>query len=142
MKKIMITIFVFGFILLGLTGCGTENEEVVGGNETTKEPSKVTYNFENLKDDLTALDSSIEINQKSASMVGATEGYGYIMTNCTFEVYKYDEKSEQYKKAEKEQKITMPSFEMTFDAVVKNGYAYTMVEGSCDEATALVEKLN
>lgn len=135
MKKTIFAILVCGVMVLGLTGCGK-------GTTSSNESEQVAYTFDNLKQDLTTLDSSVEVNEKSASLVGATEGYGYSLSNCTIEVYKYDKKSEQYKKAEKEQKISMPSFEMTFDAVVNDGYAYTIIDGDCEEVLKFVDKLN
>lgn len=137
-KKAILFVSAIALTLI-LTGCGsnvTVKKDVSSGGE------KVSYTFDNLKEDLTALDSNIEINDKSAGLVGATEGYGYMMEGCTIEVYKYDKTSDQYKKAEKEQKISMPAFETTYNAVVKNGYAYMVIDGSCDNVIEFVSKLN
>lgn len=137
-KKLLLFVSAVAITLL-LTGCGSSTE-----SEPTKQSggTKANYTFENLKEDLTALDSNIEIYEKSAGLVGATEGYSYIMGDCSIEVYKYDKTSDQYKKAEKEQKISMPSFEMTYSATVKNGYAYMITDGSCDSAIEYISKLN
>lgn len=140
MKKSIIGFVLILTLAFTLTGCGTENSK---NNQEEKNDGgliKESYNFENLKSDLLALDSSTEINEKSASMVGAEEGYGYIIGECTMEVYKYDKNSEQYKKAVKDQKISIPSFDMTFNATVKDGYAYTQ-DGTCDNVIPYVEKL-
>lgn len=137
MKKGIISLVMLFAITLILTGCGSNTDSTGGNKETNKESS---YTFENLKSDLLALDSTTEVNEKSASLIGAEEGYGYIVGNCTVEVYKYDKKSEQYKIAEKNQQISMPSFDMAFKAIVKNGYAYT-IEGSCDNVIPVIEKI-
>ena len=137
-KKAILFVSAIALTLI-LTGCGSN-----GGVETVEQSggNKASYTFDNLKEDLTALDSNIEINDKSAELVGATEGYGYMMDGCTIEVYKYDKTSDQYKTAEKEQKISMPSFGMSYNATVKNGYAYMVLDGSCDSAIEFVSKLN
>ena len=137
-KKLLLFVSVTAITLI-LTGCGSNTS-----SEPTKQSggTKASYTFENLKEDLTALDSNIEIYEKSAGLVGATEGYGYIMGDCSIEVYKYDKTSDQYKTAEKEQKISMPSFGMTYSATVKNGYAYMITDGSCDSVVNYVTRLN
>lgn len=140
MKKSIIGFILILTFALTLTGCGTNNEKTNQEEKTNGGTTKTSYNFEDLKSDLLTLDSSTEVNEKSASMIGAEEGYGYIIGECTMEVYKYDKNSDQYKKAVKEQKISMPSLDMTFSATVKNGYAYTQ-EGSCDNVIPYVEKL-
>ena len=124
MKKSIIGFILILTFAITLTGCGTNNEKTNQEEKTNGGTTKTSYNFEDLKSDLLTLDSSTEVNEKSASMIGAEEGYGYIIGECTMEVYKYDKNSDQYKKAVKEQKISMPSFDMTFNATVKNGYAY------------------
>ena len=134
MKKKVLGLLLILIVPLCLTGCGSED------NKT--ESNKQDYTFENLKTDLTALDSNIEINQKSAEMLGAEEGYGYIMSDCTIEVYKFDKSSSAYKTDEKDQKLSMPSLDMSFDATVKNGYAYMITDGTCDQTIKYVEKLN
>ena len=139
MKKSIISLMMIFAISLILTGCGSNSKET--NNDTTNENNdKVAYTFEDLKTDLITLDSSTEVNQKSASMIGAEEGYGYIVGDCTVEVYKYNKSSDEYKKAEKDQKISMPSLDMTFKATVKNGYAYTQ-EGTCDNVIPYIEKI-
>lgn len=139
---ILIVTIVFAFLL---TGCGSKDvnnsTEENKDNMSTEQTTKSSYTFENLKSDLTGLDSGIQVNQKSATMVGAEEGYGYIMSSCSLEVYRFDKSSEQYKTAEKEQKLSMPSMNMSFNATVKNGYAYLVTDGTCDEALKYVEKL-
>ena len=139
MKKSIISLIMIFAIFLILTGCGLNSKET--NNDTSNENNdKTAYTFEDLKTDLIALDSSTEVNQKSASMIGAEEGYGYTVGDCTVEVYKYNKSSDEYKKAEKDQKISMPSLDMTFKATVKNGYAYTQ-EGTCDSVIPYIEKI-
>ena len=139
MKKSIFYLVIILVISLILTGCGSNNEELES-NEVKESDNQVSYTFEDLKTDLMALDSSTEINDKSASLIGAEEGYGYIIGECNIEVYKYDKNSEQYKTAEQNQQISMPSFGMTFKATVKNGYAYIQ-EGKCDSVIPYVEKI-
>ncbi len=139
MKKCIIYLMIIFVISLVLTGCGSNNEELDSDN-VNENDNQVSYTFEDLKTDLMALDSSTEVNQKSASLIGAEEGYGYIIGECSIEVYKYDKSSEQYKTAELNQQISMPSFDMTFDATVKNGYAYIQ-DGTCDNVIPYVEKI-
>ncbi len=55
-------------------------------------------------------------NSKIASLIGATEGYGYTIGNDIIEVYKFDEKSDtdltknNIKSAKEKGIITMPEF--------------------------------
>lgn len=146
MKKSLIGLVLAITMFLTLTGCGQNNsntnkETNSNNTETNNEESTTSYTFDDLKADLMILDSSVEINDKSASLVGAEEGYGYTVDDCTLEVYKYNKNSDEYRKAEKNKQISMPSFDMTFDATVKNGYAYMVVDGTCDNVISYVEKL-
>jgi len=141
MLKKYIALFVVILFTISLTGCGSEKTEDNNSNDSSKEKTNSSYTFDNLKTDLTKLDSNIKITKKAADMIGAEEGYGYIMSNCSIEVYRFNKSSEEYTKAEKEQKINMPSMGMSFDATVKNGYAYSITEGNCDEALKYVEKI-
>lgn len=139
-KKISILMVMFVFCFL-LTGCGSKTKIKISENNSINKTVKTNYTFENLKSDLSKLDSSIQVIQKAANYVGAEEGYGYVMSNCSIEVYRFNKSSEEYKKAEAEQKLSMPSVNMSFDATVKNGYGYLITEGTCDEALKYVDKL-
>lgn len=146
MKKTFLALLILLMVPLLLTGCGskeeTSNNNSSNGATQKEETKKSTYTLENLKTDFQALDSSVEITKKSAEMVGATEGYGFIGSSCTIEVYKFDTSTEQYKKALKDQKLSMPSMEMEFAATVKDGYAYTEPDGDCSQVISLINKLN
>ena len=54
--------------------------------------------------------------QKSATLIGAEEGYGYIIDDVSIEIYRFDENSSDdltksnIKSAKNEEKITMPTF--------------------------------
>ena len=137
-KRYYFLIMVFAISLI-LTGCGSNSKET-NSDISNENNDKAAYTFEDLENDLVALDSSTEINKKSASMIGAEEGYGYIVGDCTIEVYKYDKSSDEYKEAEKNQKISMTSLDMTFKATVKNGYAYIQ-RGTCDNVIPYIEKI-
>ena len=133
--------FVISFILIIiLSGCDSKRNSEEKSNKV--EEKEELYTFDNLKKDLMTLDNNLEVNKKAASMVGATEGYGYIMADCSLEAYKFDQNDEAYKIAEDNQELSMPSFETTLDAVVKNGYAYFVNDGTCDNAIEYVNKLN
>ena len=139
MKNKMIFAILPVAMLLIVTGCGTEKPEDKKKEDNTP---KVSYSFNELESDLKSIDPNVQVNEKSAGLVGAIEGYGYILENCSIEVYKFDTNSDQYKKAKKEQKLSMPSFEMTFDAKVDNGYGIVKSSGTCENELSLTEKLN
>ncbi len=130
MKKICLLIM----LMIILVGCGSKTS--INGEKKNN-----TYSFKELESDLKDVDDGIEITWKAGELIGAEEGYGYETSNCKFEIYKYDKKSDEYKEAEKNQKISMPSFESSWDAKVKNGYAYFVNEGNCDQFIRYIEKL-
>ena len=60
------------------------------------------------------------------------------------EIYKFDKSSDAYKDAEKSQKLTLSGLDSSFDATVKNGYAYVIDNEfpKHDEVVNLLEQLN
>lgn len=127
-------------VSLLLTGCGKEDSN---DDKSKNDNNKSSYTFTDLEKDLKQLNNDLEVKQKSAEMIGATEGYGYISENCSIEVYKFDTSSDKYKDAEKNQQFNIESLNMKMKATVKNGYGYYINDdkSSCDEEIKLIEKL-
>lgn len=134
MKKILLGLLVT-LVCITATACGTQEEGKKTGGDTN-----TSYTFESLEKDLKTLDKELQVNQKSAEMIGAKKGYGYILKDCTLEVYEFDKSSDAYKEAEKNQKFNLESMNMKVDATVKKGIGYT-ANGSCDDAIQYIEKL-
>ena len=77
-------------------------------------------------------------------MVGASEGFKLKSGETKVEIYKFDKSSDAYINAEKSQKLTLSGLDSSFDAKVKNGYAYVIDNEfqKHDEVVKLLEQLN
>ena len=145
MTKGLKILLIIGCCALFLTGCGDKKEASDNTSNTnvsdnsSSNQTKSTYTLEDLKNDLTSVDSNLEVQEKSASLVGATEGYGYIMSGCNVEVYKFDVNSDSYKTAEQNQELNLEAFGTKLKASVKNGYAYYVNED--ENNCSYIEKL-
>lgn len=125
MRKLSKLILVVTFTLM-LAGCGGNKNTVEDKKDNTNSGTveKETINLENLQSKIEALGISCEKTEVYYQMVGATNGFKLNAEDTRVEIYKFDKSSDAYKKAEKEQKITLDGMDMSFDAKVQNGYAY------------------
>ena len=114
MKKMLTILLIISSIFL-LTGCGANNNDEKKDNGNNNQPSIETKSkFEQFESALKEKEISFEKTEKSASMVGAKEGYGYIFSdNNSVELYLFDTSSEAYKKVKSSGHITIEIMEIT-----------------------------
>lgn len=133
MKKIFTSCLILSLCFL-LSGCGNNAKTEVNNSSSntnkqetnTQTPTveeKENINLSNIKSKLENLGLDITEEQVYYQMVGATNGTKLYSGEYRVEIYQFDKTSEEYKKAESSQKLEL-SEDMSFDAVVKNGYAY------------------
>lgn len=96
-----------------LTNNSTANSLSANDNEAVK-----LDKFQQFENGLTDKQIEFEIVQKEASMVGAKEGYGYIFNDeASVELYLFDQSSDAYKEAVKNNKIYLESFDIEIGVV-------------------------
>ena len=91
-------------------------------NEPSVTEGSVKLNkFEQFEKGLTDNNIQYEVSQKVATMVGASEGYGYTFSDGTsVEIYLFDTSTEAYKAAFSSNKLNLESFGISMD-VIFNG---------------------
>lgn len=108
-----------------LVGCGNKTTNEDKSNNDNNTPTvKENITLDNVQSKIEALGITSEKTEVYYQMVGATNGFKLNAEDTRIEIYKFDKSSDAYKKAEKEQKITLDGMDMSFDAKVQNGYAY------------------
>ena len=114
MKKILSLLLITGSIFL-LAGCGATTNDGEKDNGNNNPPVVETKSkFEQFESALTEKGITFEKIEKSASMVGAKEGYGYIFNDdSSVELYLFDTSSEAYKKVKSSGHITIEMMEIT-----------------------------
>ena len=99
------------------------NENITEDNkqpESTEETVKLSK-FEQFEKGLTDKNIQFEVNSKSATMVGAKEGYGYSFADDTsVELYLFDTSTDAYKEASKNNKLNLVDFGITMDVIFNN----------------------
>lgn len=125
MKKNFLTKVAILTLCFFLVGCGnkTTNEDKTNSDNNTP-TVKENITLDNVQSKIEALGITCEKTEVYYQMVGATNGFKLNTKDTRVEIYKFDKSSVAYKKAEKEQKITLDGMDMSFDAKVQNGYAY------------------
>ena len=125
MKKNFLTKVAILTLCFFLVGCGnkTTNEDKTNNNNNTP-TVKENITLDNVQSKIEALGITCEKTEVYYQMVGAANDYELSAADTRVEIYKLDESRNAYKKAEKEQKITLDGMDMSFDAKVQNGYAY------------------
>lgn len=162
-KKIILSVIAFA-VCLTMAGCGGSEEASIpsGTNSTSSNTTTTTTTttstttttvateassapseskpdsegsdlFEKVQSKLSAY--SFEIVEKDGSYIGAEKGCGYKFDDGeVVEMYAFDKSSDAYKAAEQSQTLNMEAFGITYDAVVKNGYAVIKGEGKYYDA--------
>lgn len=134
---ILIVILVVGGVYFFMNN-KNETEETASNllDKTTKELSIDVFKNELQKNELTISEET----QKSAALIGAEEGYGYIINGNPIEIYKFDEKStddltkSNIKSAKNDEKVTMPTFNnMTLKAKYNQGLCLINYENHPDK---------
>ena len=129
-------------VCLLLTGCGKgKTSEASDNSATTPTEVKENINLSNIQSKIEALGVTVEKNEASYELVGAKDGFKLLSSGKAIEIYQFDKNSDAYKKAEKNQKLEVSALDYDFDAVVKNGYAYT-IESGFPQYDAVVSLLN
>ena len=124
MKKVFSLIAIM-FVCLLIVGCGDKESNTDDNNSNNKQQNSSSYNLVDFKKDVKKLVPTITEEEVYYQMVGAIDGckiYDEEGGNNRIEVYKFDKSSDEYKQAEKTQKLSL-SGTMEFEALVKNGYA-------------------
>ena len=130
MKKKIISILLL-IILFVTVGCdkiennGYSKSNTIQSNTEKKSVEKIT--IENIESKIKNLGISVEKSESYYEMVGATAGFKLNSGDTRIEIYKFDKNSDVYKIAERNQSLSIDD-DYSFDAVVKNGYAYVIDE--------------
>ena len=121
---------------LTLTACGSKDDE--------KKQTSDAINFSNVQSKIEDLGIKCEKTEVAFDMVGAKDGFKLNYNENHIEIYQFDKNSEVYKEAEKNQKLTISSMNMSFDAKVKNGYAYIIDDNfeKHNDIVKILDKLN
>lgn len=140
-KKLLIM-----FVLLSLaafTGCSNEKTNNNNGqeNDNNNIVQEENITLSNLEQKINDLGIETTKTKTAYEMVGAKDGYKLTSNNSTLEVYQFDTSTDAYKTAEETQKITLESMGISFDAVVKNGFAY-ILNNNFPEYDAVLNLLN
>ena len=137
MKKTFLVLMCF---VLLLTGCGKENTNNTATNKGNGATAKENVDLTNVQSKIENLGVNVSKEEVFYEMVGASDGMKLLSDEYRIEIYKFDKKSDEYKLAEQNQKLTLDGSEMSFDAVVKNGYAY-LIDDEFPEHDAIVNIL-
>lgn len=110
-------------LVLSLAACGTSTpsgESTSDASLSAKvEEEIVSENkFQQFEKALTDKGIAFDVNPKSAALVGATEGYGYIFGDETsVELYLFDTSTDTYKEASANSKLSVAAFGISMDVV-------------------------
>ena len=114
MKRKLIAFALAVMMLAALAGCGSKSV------------------FKKFEDELSSRGLKYEMVKMAAEMVGAQEGWKYLIGDGRVEIYKYDKSSDAYKEIERTQTMSLVGI-ASFPAIVTNGYA--MLVEDLDTAT-------
>lgn len=144
-KKIIFIMSIFAMFLC-LTGCGStttdSNDNSKSNNDNLKIKTAEKINIDNIQSKISELGVSTETGEVYYQMVGAEKGIKLYSGDYRVEIYKFNKSSDEYKTAENTQKLSI-SEDYSFDAVVKNGYAYVIDNEfpNYDAVVSLLDKL-
>ena len=117
MKKVLMAFFCL-MLITSFAGCNKAKEK---NDSSLKGISEFGYKVKNL---VTIKEETVPVY----SMISAKDGLKLKTEDeKVLEIYSFDTSSEAYKKAEKNQKLTLEGFG-EFDAIVKNCYTITISE--------------
>lgn len=141
MKKFLFVNLAILTLCFFLVGCGNKstNENKTSNDNTPTSKENIT--LDNIQSKIEALGITCEKTEVYYQMVGATNGFKLNVDDTRVEIYKFNKSSDAYKKAEKEQKLTLNDMDMSFDAKVQNGYAY-IIDDEFPEYEKVVSILN
>ena len=114
MKRKLIVLGLAVMMLAALAGCGSKSA------------------FKKFENELSDRGIKYEAVKMAAEMVGAKEGWKYLIGDGRVEIYRYDKNSDNYMMALKNSEIILSGFGR-FPAIVANGYA--MLIDGLDTAT-------
>lgn len=142
MKKFLFVNLAILTLCFFLVGCGNKStNEDKPSNDNNTPTSKENITLDNIQSRIEALGITCEKTEVYYQMVGATNGFKLNVNDTRVEIYKFNKSSDAYKKAEKEQKLTLNDMDMSFDAKVQNGYAY-IIDDEFPEYEKVVSILN
>lgn len=142
MKKFLFVNLAILTLCFFLVGCGNKStNENKPSNDNNTPTSKENITLDNIQSKIEALGITCEKTEVYYQMVGATNGFKLNVDDTRVEIYKFNKSSDAYKKAEKEQKLTLNDMDMSFDAKVQNGYAY-IIDDEFPEYEKVVSILN
>lgn len=112
-------------------------------NENTNGLLDEKVTLENIQKHIESLGIKVEVDEPLYKLVGAKAGIKIYSGDSRIEIYKFDRSSNAYKTAEKEQKLSSGGT-LSFDAVVKDGYAYLIDDNfpRYSEVILLLERLS
>lgn len=148
LKAARVVVPIVLLILIGMfpsSGTQLENQTTkdtdIGVEESVESADNDKVNINNLKSKIESLGITVESKDAYYKMVGAENGMKLYAGDYRIEVYKFDETSKEYIEAKKNQKLKTSI--SSFDATVKNGYAYIIDDEfpKHDEVLKLLEKL-
>lgn len=155
MKKRIAAIACTSALLIALSACGEPASQ--NGDNSTPTPAVVSPAqepaaspeqpqsdiFTQFQDALDSAGYSYETTVMGAELVGAEQGMKYKIGDGSVELYRFDESSDAYKKADEDNALTLEGFG-AFPATVKDGRAL-LIDGLADEQdaiTAIFDGLN
>lgn len=141
MKKFLFVNLAILTLCFFLVGCGNKSTNENKTNNDNTPTSKENITLDNIQSKIEALGITCEKTEVYYPMVGATNGFKLNVDDTRIEIYKFNKSSDAYKKAEKEQKLTLNDMDMSFDAKVQNGYAY-IIDDEFPEYEKVVSILN
>lgn len=141
MKKFLFVNLAILTLCFFLVGCGNKSTNENKTNNDNTPTSKENITLDNIQSKIEALGIACEKTEVYYQMVGATNGFKLNVDDTRVEIYKFNKSSDAYKKAEKEQKLTLNDMDMSFDAKVQNGYAY-IIDDEFPEYEKVVSILN
>lgn len=123
----------------------TESKDTISEstNENTNGTVDEKVTIDNIQKHIESLGINVEVDEPYYKLVGANAGIKIYSGDSRIEIYRFDKSSDAYKKAEKEQKLSSGGI-ASFDAVVKNGYAYLIDDNfpKRSEIISLLDKLS